>query len=140
MYLGEEHWSFSIRPEMRVTKDGIVPIDSENVGRHVTRQKSHMFNYDLLEDVNFWRDYLSGGLPRITLRFGQKVGIQISTSLMASQIQWPGIPEEFAKPFKNIEYEEDLFTSAELQQFQTEDSEFVQEIESESELTEDNSH
>jgi hypothetical protein len=137
VYVGKEQWCFSIRPEMRITKDGVESIDSEKVGSHVTRQKAHMFNYDLLEDVNFWRDYLSGGQPRITMRFGEKVGIIIPTTLMASKIQWPGIPEEFAKPFTNIDYEEDLFTSAEFQQFQTEDSEFVQEIETESEEIED---
>ena len=137
VYVGKEQWCFSIRPELRITKDGVESIESKKVGSHVTRQKAHMFNYDLLEDVNFWRDYLSGGQPRITMRFGEKVGIIIPTTLMASKIQWPGIPEEFAKPFTNIDYEEDLFTSAEFQQFQTEDSEFVQEIETESEEIED---
>ena len=137
-YVGGEQWCFSIRPEMRITKDGVESIESEMVGGHVTRQKSHIFNYDLLEDVNFWRDYLSGGQPRITMRFGEKTGIIIATTLMASKIQWPGIPEEFAKPFTNIDYEEDLFTFAEFQQFQTEDSEFVQDIETESEEIEDN--
>ncbi len=137
VYVGKDQWCFSIRPEMRITTDGIELVESEKVGSHVTRQKAHMFNYDLLEDVNFWRDYLSGGQPRITMRFGEKVGIIIPTSLMASKVQWPGIPEEFAKPFTNIDYEEDLFTSAEFQQFQTEDSEFVQEIETESEEIED---
>jgi hypothetical protein len=132
VYVGQAQWCFSIRPEMRVTKDGVEPLDSEQIGSHVTRQKSHIFNYDLLEYVNFWRDYLSAGQPRITMRFGEKVGIIIPTTLMASKVQWPGIPEEFAKPFTNIDYGEDLFTSAEFQQFQTEDSEFVQEIEIES--------
>jgi|SRR6266850_513515 len=136
LYVGKEQWCFCIRPEMRVTKDGVVSIESEKVGSHVTRQKAHMFNYDLLEDVNFWRDYLSDGQPRIILRFGEKSGIIILTTLMASNVQWPGIPDEFAKPFANIDYEEDLFTSAEFQQFQTEDSEFVQEIETETDVVE----
>jgi hypothetical protein len=93
----------------------------------VTRQIAHQFNYDLLEDVNFWRDYLGGGQPRIVLKFGEKSGIVIPTTMIARNVEWPGIPEEFAKPFTNIDYEDDLFTSAEFQQFQTEDSEFIRE-------------
>ena len=131
IYIGKEQWCFCIRPEMRVTKDGVESIESKNVGSHVTRQTAHEFNYDLLEDVNFWRDYLSGGQPRIILRFGERSAIVIPTTLMASTVQWPGIPQEFAKPFTNIDYEDDLFTSAEFYQIQTEDSEFTQVIDSE---------
>ena len=61
LYVGKEQWCFCIRPEMRVTKDGIEPIESAQVGSRVTKQKAHLFNYDLLEDVNFWRDYLRRG-------------------------------------------------------------------------------
>lgn len=125
--IGKDRWCFCIRPELRVTKDGIESIESRKVGSHVTRHTAHQFNYDLLEDVNFWRDYLSGGQPRIVLRFGEKSGIVIPTTLMASSIQWPGIPEEFARPFANVEYDDDLFTSSEFQQFETEDTEFIRE-------------
>lgn len=107
-------WCLSIRPEMRLTKDGLTSIESKRIGGTVTRIKSRMFNYDLLEEINFWRDYLSGGRPRITLKFGLKQYIVISTTMMSAQIEWPGIPEEHAKEFRNIEYEEDLFSSAEL--------------------------
>jgi hypothetical protein len=75
-----------------------------------------MYNYDLLEELNFWRDFLSDGKPRISLDFGNGQRILISTALMSSEIAWPGIPEEFAKPFRNIEYDEDLFTLTELSQ------------------------
>jgi hypothetical protein len=128
-YLGKEQWCFCIRPEMRITKDGVEPIESKKIGSHVTKQKAHMFNYDLLEDVNFWRDYLSGGQPRIILRFENNAGIVISTTLMATSVQWPGIPEEFAKPFGNVDYEENLFTAAELQEFQGDDSELAEQVE-----------
>jgi len=87
--------------------------------------------------VNFWRDFLSDGEPRIILRFGKASGIIIPTTLLSSNVQWPGIPEEFAKPFTNIEYEDDLFTSAALQQFQTEDAELIQEVETDIEEGED---
>ena len=56
---------------------------------------------------------------------------------MASRVEWPGIPAVFAKPFTNIDYEEDLFTSAEFGQFQTEDTGLVREIEIEAEPEED---
>jgi hypothetical protein len=84
---------------------------------------SHQFNYDLLEDVNFWRDFLSEGQPRITLQFGPESAIIISTTMMSSDIEWPGIPKEFAKPFENVEYEDNLFTAAKAQEFETEESE-----------------
>ncbi len=107
-------WCFSIRPEFRITKDGFIPEASEKVGSRVTRKKSHMFNYDLLGEVNFWRDFLSDSQPRIILNFGKGQHAIISTTMMQTEIDWPGIPEEFAKPFKNIDYAEDLFSWAKL--------------------------
>jgi len=98
---------------MRLTKDGIEPIESELVGRNVTRIKARMFNYDLLEEINFWRDYLSNGRPRIVLHFGPGQNLVLSSTMMSSPVEWPGIPEEYAKQFANVEYEEDLFSSAE---------------------------
>lgn len=129
LYVGNDQWCFCVRPELRVTKDGVEPIESKRVGSNVTRQTSHQFNYDLLEDVNFWRDYLSDGQPRIVLKFGETSLILIPTTLMASNVQWPGIPEKFAKPFANVDYEDDLFTLAEFQQFQTEEEQLVQDAE-----------
>jgi len=113
MRVDQYHWCLSVRPEMRLTKDGIESIESELVGRNVTRIKARMFNYDLLEEINFWRDYLSNGRPRIVLHFGVGQNLVLSTTMMSSAVEWPGIPEEYAKQFRNVEYEEDLFTSAE---------------------------
>jgi hypothetical protein len=113
MRVDQNHWCLSVRPEMRLTKDGVESIESELVGRNVTRLKARMFNYDLLEEINFWRDYLSSGRPRIVLHFGPGQNLVLSTTMMSSTVEWPGIPEEYAKQFKNVEYEEDLFTSAE---------------------------
>lgn len=121
-HAGNGKWCLCIRPELRVTKNGVVAIESKQVGSRVTSQKSHMFNYDLLGDVNFWRDYLSGGRPRIMLRFGGGQRIGISTTLMAADVEWPGIPKEYALPFTNIDYEEDLFSAAELNELGTQDS------------------
>lgn len=122
---GHGGWCLCIRPEMRITKDGAEAMESEKIGKHVTRQLAHEFNYDLLENVNFWRDYLSDGQPRIILRFGEKSAVIASTTLMSSGVNWPGIPEDFAKPFANIDYEENLFTSSELQALGEEEFEAV---------------
>jgi len=120
IHTGNDQWALTIRPEMRVTRDGFVPVEPKKTGSHVTRRKSKMFNYDMLEEVNFWRDFLSDSSPRINLNFGGGQRLIISTTLLSATVSWPGIPEQFAKPFKNIEYEDDLFSMAELTQAETE--------------------
>jgi hypothetical protein len=112
--VAREQWCFSIRPEMRVTKDGFQSIASKDVGRRVTSKKSKMFNYDLLGEVNFWRDYLSGSRSQISVQFSKTQKIIISTSMMQSEVNWLGIPEEYAKPFKNVDYETDPFDEDEM--------------------------
>ena len=109
-------WCLSVRPEFRVTKDGYIPIASEKIGAKVTSKKSRMFNYDLLGEVNFWRYFLSEGEPRILLDFGSGSYVAISTTMMQTEVDWPGIPEKYAKPFKNVEYAEDLFSWARMQE------------------------
>jgi hypothetical protein len=71
-----------------------------------------MFNDKYLSEVNFWRDYLSGGSPRFTLDFGSQ-SLVISTDFLSFDVSWPGIPGDEIK-FRNQEYEEDLFTLATL--------------------------
>lgn len=115
-----DNWCLSIRPEMRITKDGFTSIDSVKVGGKVTRRKSRMFNYDLLEELQFWRDYLSESSPRIVLPFEPGQHIIVLNRLMESEIEWPGIPQEYAKPFRNIEHEEDLFSAADRDQLEEE--------------------
>ena len=112
--ISSNQWCLSVRPEFRVTTDGVTPLQSEKIGARITRKKSKMFNYDLLGEVNFWRDYLSDGNPRIYIDFGAGQRVIVSTEMMTTQIEWPGIPEKYAKPFKNVEYAETLFTWAEL--------------------------
>lgn len=107
-------WCLSLRPELRLTTDGVSPAASARIGARVTREKSHRFNYDLLGEVNFWRDFLSEARPRIILPFGTNQSIIVSTTPMGSVVTWPGIPEEHAKPFKNVTYVDDLFSGAEL--------------------------
>lgn len=113
--VAEAQWCLSIRPGFHVTADGVAPYPSDKVGSRITRKMSRMFNYDLLGEVHFWRDFLSGSTPYIALTFGQQC-VQISTTLMRAPVLWPGIPEEHAKPFKNVVYEDDLFSQADLEE------------------------
>jgi hypothetical protein len=118
--VSKDHWCLSIRPEMRITRDGITSLESMKVGGKVTRRKSRMFNYDLLEELQFWRDFLSGSSPRILFPFEQGQHIVVSNKLMESEVEWPGIPGQFAKPFRNTEHEEDLFSAADRAQLDEE--------------------
>ena len=52
-----------------------------------------MFNYDLLEELQFWRDFLSDSSPRIVFPFEAGQHIIVSNRLMESDIEWPGIPD-----------------------------------------------
>lgn len=116
---GKGQWCLSMRPELRVTSDGVKPLASEKIGSKVTRKKSRTFNYDLLGEVQFWRDFLGDTRPRIVLPFGDGPHyqyLQISTTLMHGTIDWPGIPEEHAKAFKNVQFVDDLFSWAERRQ------------------------
>ena len=123
--VAEAQWYLSIRPGFHVTADSTAPYPSEKVGSRITKKMSRMFNYDLLGEVHFWRDFLSGSTPYIALSFGQQ-RIQIATTLMQAPVEWPGMPEEHAKPFKNVIYEEDLFSLLELE---AEDGSFDEEAE-----------
>jgi hypothetical protein len=116
--LGLEEWCLSIRPELHVTTDGLQALPSEKIGSRVTHKKSRMFNYDLLGEVQFWRDYLSNSSPRIVARFGHQ-SLVINTMLAHGAVTWPGVPPEHAMPFKNIEYLDDLFSWAELAELES---------------------
>jgi hypothetical protein len=91
-----------------VTKDGVTPIEASKIGSKVTRKQARIFNYDLLGEVHFWRDYLSDSRPRIILPFGHQ-NIAIPTTLLAGEVSWPGLPDVFAKKFTNVAYSEDMF-------------------------------
>jgi hypothetical protein len=110
--LADDQWCLSIRPERHLTTNGVIPLPPEKIGRKVTRLKAGMFNDKYLSEVNFWRDYLSGGSPRFTLDFGSQ-SLVISTDFLSFDVSWPGIPGDEIK-FRNQEYEEDLFTLATL--------------------------
>ena len=112
--ISNRNWCLSIRPELHITKDGATPIYHEYIGSKVTRKMARTYNYDLLGEVHFWRDFLSDSQPRILMFFGGGQYIHISTTFMQTEVSWPGMPEEFQRPFKNVSYSDDLFTWAAL--------------------------
>ena len=111
--MADMQWCLSLRPERHLTSDGIAPLAPKQIGRRVTSMKSKMRNINYLTEVNFWRDYLSGGTPRIVLNFGDQSAI-ISTEFLYFDMNWPGVPGD-DKSFANVAYEDDLFTKAEYQ-------------------------
>lgn len=113
--VSERAWCLSIRPEMRVTRDGKTPIDSDRIGSRVTKKKSRMFNYDVLQEIQFWRDYLFESRPRLIASFGSGQAAVVSSQLLSTQVTWPGVPPERAETFKNTAYEETLFDLADLE-------------------------
>jgi hypothetical protein len=121
--VSDQQWCVSIRPEIHVTQDGSLPLESELIGARVTRKKARMFNIDLLREVQFWRDFLSESKPRIIMSFGKGQNIIISTTLIQTEVRWPGMPEEYQRAFKNAEYPDDLFSLAEMEQLDAEHDE-----------------
>lgn len=110
--LSDKGWCLSLRPERRFTIDGFVEIEGKETGKKSTSKKSRMFNIDVLKEVNFWREFLSDGNPRITLNFGEQ-SMTIEKELLHGDIVWPGVSND-AKPFSQAEFSEDLFSLAEL--------------------------
>ena len=106
-------WCLSIRPERRFTRDGYVPLTPKGIGRRSTSRKSRMYNINVLKEVNFWRDYLSDGSPRIIFKFGSQ-NLIVQTEMMSAEVCWPGVPDD-TEFFKHVRYEDDLFTYAEYQ-------------------------
>lgn len=118
MRFDAERWFLGVRPELRATVDGHEALPSEKIGSKVNRKMTRRFNNDLMAEVHFWRDYLGESKPRIIMPFGPKQRLIVSTTPMHGEIVWPGIPEEHAKPFTNVEFLDDLFTWAEFNALQ----------------------
>lgn len=111
--VADSSWCLSIRPERRYTTDGFTPHEGRETGRKSTSRASRLYNHEVLREINFWRDYLSDGSPRIMCQFGTQTLI-IDTELLAGDVSWPGVPED-SKPFRHTRYEEDLWSFAEYQ-------------------------
>lgn len=110
--VGDTSWVLSVRPERRFTRDGKMPLRPKATGRRSTSKKSRMYNSEVLEEVVFWRHFLSQGRPRIHFNFGDQ-SLMVSSELLRSIIEWPGVKDD-ARPFTNLAYQENLFTYQEL--------------------------
>jgi hypothetical protein len=113
--LGERSWALSLRPEHRFTKDGLVSLRPKSVGRRSTKRKSRMYNIDVLEDVQFWRDFLSDSAPRIIGRFGAAQTLVIENKLISATVTWPSVRNDQGNRLQ-VAYDEDLFSLADLQE------------------------
>jgi hypothetical protein len=102
-------WVLSVRPERRFTVDGRKPLVPKATGRRSTSAKSHMYNYDVLKEVQFWKDYLSNGTPFIEFDFG-KQNLLVSSASLSVEVTWPGVPDD-DKPYENVRTEFDLFSA-----------------------------
>jgi hypothetical protein len=133
--LGERTWALSVRPEHRFTKDGVTPLQAKSIGRRSTKRKSRMYNFDVLQDVQFWRDYLSGSSPRIIARFGGGQVLVIENDLISTTVTWPAVRNDLGNRLQAT-YEDDLFSLADLQEiesfedFEAEDDDFLDEHDS----------
>jgi len=107
-HLGGRQWCLSIRPERHLTTDGVNPLAADQVGPKVTRLKARMFNEAYLSEVNFWKEYLADGEPRVILNFGRQSAV-IEARLLTFDVHWPGIPGD-EKTYSNQCQEDDLFT------------------------------
>lgn len=110
-------WYLTVRPEFHLTKDGREPLESQRIGRRVTREKSTIYNEEYLNLVHFWRCVLSGEKPRTVLRAGQL--IVIDTHLADSRVAWPGVPADEVA-FTPDPFADDLFTLAEINEIDDE--------------------
>jgi hypothetical protein len=110
--LVQSSWGLAIRPERRFTSDGFASLEGKATGKRSTKRKSRMYNFDVLKEVQFWRDFLSQGRPRITCLFG-KQALVIENALMSGSITWPEVAGDEAVRMA-ASYEDDLLTLAEL--------------------------
>lgn len=116
--IDKRSWLLALRPEFHVTSDGINDYESSEIGARVTRKKSRMYNFNVLSEVQFWRDYLSESQPRIVVKFLDQQFV-IGTKLIQSDLLWPGVPDD-QRSFKNVSIEENLFSLQEYEEFSDE--------------------
>jgi hypothetical protein len=111
--VSESGWCLSVRPERRFTRDGFVPLTPKSIGRKSTKKQSHMYNINVLTEVNFWRAYLSARSPRFIFKFGTQ-NLIVSTTMMNTDVSWPGVPKDIAL-FRDAQYQDNLLTYVEYE-------------------------
>jgi hypothetical protein len=99
---------------------GNPPLDPEEVGRRATKKKSRMFNFDILKEIHFWRDFLCDNEPRIVCSFGAQ-HLVLNSQLMSTTVSWPGVPESYRQEYRNAEIKDNLFTAALLDSIEEKD-------------------
>lgn len=110
-YVGDGRWFLSIRPEWRFTIDGEKPLQPKTTGRRATKAKSRMYNGDYVDELQFWRDYLANGTPRIVVHFGSQ-SLSIDNKPLEVHISWPGVTGDAPRNVR-VGHDDDLFTGAE---------------------------
>lgn len=114
LQIGPGDWCLSVRPGFSITADGYESHPSSKIGSKITKRRSRMYNADILKELQFWRHYLSDGLPRIVMKFSEQQAVHISSTLSSCAVEWPGIPPEFDISYSNVRYLDTLFTIAEV--------------------------
>ncbi len=130
--IASREWALTIRPERHITKDGYEPYLHTSIGRKVTRIKSRMYNWEYLQEIQLWREFIAQASPRLVLRFG-KQAIIIENTLSQGTIEWVGAPDD-KKDFISQKHAEDLFSLTEIsflneETEDTEDSIYLDEYE-----------
>ena len=125
-HIAPQQWVLTIRPERHLTTNGSKPYTHSSIGSKITRIKSTMYNWQYLQEIQLWREFITDAQPRQILRFG-KQSIFIKNNLLKTDIEWQGIPED-RKNFVFQEHPEDLFTSSEIKILDKEEEEFYDEL------------
>lgn len=119
-------WALTIRPSRYLTTDGREPYSSKYVGRKITRMKSTVYNWQYLQELQLWREFICSASPRLIIQFG-KQSLVIENRLPSPEVIWPGVPSD-TLDFAAQTHEEDLFTSAEVTSLLIETEEFEADI------------
>lgn len=119
-YIGDSSWVFTIRPERYLTVDGYVEYERKDTGRKITRMKSTMYNWQYLQELQFWKEFLCRELiTRCVIPLGQQA-IIIENAFLTTNVEWRGAPLE-DKFFASQEHEENLFSFAAINGYMTDE-------------------
>jgi hypothetical protein len=98
-------WFMQIIPKYFFTEDGVVPWDSNKVGKYTTQIKALETNQQVLNHVLFWADVLSRAQKDNSNKAEIIVELDTSTVMVIDKMPVTGIAK-FAIPFDPATYEE----------------------------------